>query len=466
MADLWSWSRLSAFRDCPWSYWMHYVQDEIEAVVPIFGAGAEFHRVAEEYARHCLARGVGQDLDWAYARADCYDDADLADAISRFAVQMEFDWAMIARVGEGIERWFEVPLDESGEDILRGRIDLLMFNEVENQIWIWDYKLGRARYDLEWPPRQLVLYAWAMHQEYPDAWSTLLLILQPLLPPVKQWELQGRPNIDWARQIIERAKAALRQVENGEDVSKAFPVRPGNRCTACGYVLQCPLVCPGGDFIPALRRAVEVRGCDVIADQLEKDAGTIRRWLAGKHVPRDRRRLADLLAYEYLGAIRSDEVAQIGAEQLHAMQTAAGRLSKFVRPYIAETGKPIPVGTSMEAGIYLPEWANNGDLRLKPDDPRAFFDRCEGLDIDPIAQGLFTPDAGKIGKLIQDAKEELVAAEGDFPEFTDPERAKPIAKLEDRCTPVNPSASFGIRKSRRKPVLRQAQNGELSRTTT
>ncbi len=436
MPNLWSHNRLCAFRDCPWSYYMHYRQKEIEAVVPIFGAGGEFHRVAEEYGRHCLARGVGQDLDWAYARADRYDDAELADAIARFALQMEYDWGMIAQVGDAVERWFEVPMDPAGEDILRGRIDLLMFNEVENQLWIWDYKLGRARYDLEWPPRQLLLYAWAMHQEYPDAWSTLLLILQPLmLPAVTQWELEGRPDIDWARALIEQAKAATE-----------FPVRPGDRCTACGYVLHCPLVSPGGDFRPALRRAVEVRGCDVIADQLQKSPGTIRRWLAGKHVPRDRQRLADFLAYEYLGAVRSDDVAQLAAEQLHATQTAAGRLSKFVRPYIAETGKAIPVGEGMEAGIYLPEWANNSGLRLTPDDPRDLFDRLERLDIDPIARGLFTPNPAAIGKLIGEAKEELIAAEGDFPEFTDPESAEPIAKLERRCTPVNPSASFRIRK--------------------
>lgn len=435
MPNLWSYTRINAWRDCPHSYYLHYVQNEIEALVPIFGQGAEFHRVAEEYARHCLEREVSQDLDWAYARADRYDESELVQAISNFAQEMVFDWGAITRVGEAVERWFDVPLDPAGEDRLRGRIDLLMFNEVQNQLWIWDYKMGRMRYDPDWPPRQLLLYAWAMHEEYPEAWSMLLLILQPLLPPVKQWEVQGRPDIDWARQIIAEAKAATE-----------FPVRPGNRCGACGYVLHCPLVCPGGDFRPALRRVVEVRGCDVIADQLKETPDTIQGWLAGQHAPLNRQRLSDFLAYEYLGAIRSDEIAQLAAEHLQALETAGGRLKKAVRPYLAASGKSVPVGSGMEAGIYLPQWAIKDELHLKPDDPRVFFDRCEALGLDPIARGLYVPDAAKIGKLIQEAKQEVLAAEGEFGAFTDPEQAQPIAKLEDKCTPVMPTASFAIKK--------------------
>ncbi len=453
MPNLWSYGRLMAFADCPYSFDLHYNKKTPEAIVPIFGAGAEFHRVAEEYGRHCLAKEVGRDLDWAYARADRYDDSVLATAISNFALEMEFDWSMIAQVGEGIERWFEVPLDAGGEDILRGRVDLLMFNEVDDRLWLWDYKLGQNRYDLQWPPRQMILYAWAMYQQY-EAWGTLLVILQPLMKPaVTQWELEGAPDIEWARQIISEAKAATE-----------FPVRPGNRCGACGYVLQCPEVCPQGDFRPALRRLVDVLGIDVVADQVEKHPNTIYRWLAGKSAPRDRQRLADLLAYHYLGAVRSEEIAHVAAEQLHAMKTGYQRLQAFVKSYLTETVTPIPVGNDMEAGIFLPQWAQNGDLHLKPDDSRDFFERCQALQINPLAQDLFKPAPDKIGAVIQTAKQELVAAETELGVFVDPKRAQKIAALEKRCTPVIPSVSFRIRKI---PQKREPQeNGQHSPART
>lgn len=433
-----SYSAIRMFRDCPWAWRQRYVLGVPGEVVPEFQRGRRFHEAIEAYARHCRAEGRERDLDWARAHAEAEEDPDLALALANYALLMAFNWDMAAVVGEAVERWFEVPLGD--RHTLAGRVDFVLYNEPEDEVWLYDAKLGLRRYDPDRPPRQLLLYAYWAWREY-GVPRVQACVVQPLLPRTWTWEVTAPVEVDWAMQAADEMEKAA---ESGD-----CPARPG-RCEVCPYILRCPLVAPEGDWREALRRIAEVEGNRLADDYLGCGRDTVDGWISGELPEPEgevRARLADALAGYYLDTIRSERAAVLVAERYLAVEALRRRLQQRLRKWVEARGNiDMPEG---RLGLLPPVWAEQGmprwQVREGCDEALRTLLAQRGYNLERFGRARWEWNEAALNELVNQVLGENTGPGAEF--FGGgPEEAEMAEALRGLVEPRPYSLAFGFRK--------------------
>lgn len=228
----WSWSRLQCWHHCPTAYKLHYVEEQPEPLTDYYRQGSWLHEVIEAYSRHCYAEKAYTDTDWLEARIGLADEQWQKDICRKLQGALWFDWSTTLADEDGIERWFEVPLPNG--DLARGRMDMVGYSEYNDTLYITDYKMGFSLPDdrLE-VPGQLLVYAWALREQFPTVASIEVRLAFPMSGRDRAWALQPPVEIDWFVDAVEQVK---RDTE--------FPARPSlGNCMRCGYAQAgCPVL--------------------------------------------------------------------------------------------------------------------------------------------------------------------------------------------------------------------------------
>ncbi|HET6496537.1 MAG TPA: PD-(D/E)XK nuclease family protein, partial [Thermoleophilia bacterium] len=226
----WSFTRLSHYQRCPLSWRFHYIDGEIGQPSAAMIRGSQTHEFAELYARHCHATSRASDYEAGRVLLAGYEDADVRTLCAAFIEDTQFDWSLTVADGDSVERAFEVPLP-GGIGVLRGRVDLVLWNAYENALVVTDYKSGHSPWDRpDECPQQLVCYAWAMRQLFPAAESAQCIYRYLGDRRSYDWTLYD-PRPDWAVAIARRIAADDR-----------FEATPSPRaCAWCDYTHLCPV---------------------------------------------------------------------------------------------------------------------------------------------------------------------------------------------------------------------------------
>jgi len=233
----WSWTRLQVLRDCPRWFDYQYRQKLKGRVLAGYDFGRRFHEAVEAYARELRSRDRESDLPLMREIAGRYDDRDLRECLERFAENHPYDWSLVVSDGDSVEREFERPLpfrEIGGEEhSLVGRVDLVQYNRAEGALWVTDWKTSYQppAYDPDNCPRQLLLYAWAMGQEFGAEQVVCMVdyVRAFAVEPVQQWELWTADiDLGWVERLIREA------LEEGRSEAT-----PGGHCQWCPYVAEC-----------------------------------------------------------------------------------------------------------------------------------------------------------------------------------------------------------------------------------
>lgn len=231
MTDRWSYSKLSCYTACPQRYAFKYGEPRrVEPPTQAAIRGSIFHSWPEAYARHCHEAGDRRtDYDEGRKLASSYPP-EVRELAEQFLAQVEFDWSLILSRGDSIEREFEVALpDDYGS--LRGRVDLVQWNEGDKELWVTDWKSGWGGEKPERCPPQLECYAWAIAQEFEQAERVSAyahFVGNGVTHDWAFWRDELTPN--WALSVIDRIRA-----------DEEFRATPGQACEFCGYTNVCPL---------------------------------------------------------------------------------------------------------------------------------------------------------------------------------------------------------------------------------
>ncbi len=225
----WSHTRLSTYLRCPLAYKLGYIDEEPEQVGDALRRGREVHEFCEAYARECYRQKEPTLWSWGREQLASYPP-DVREIGERFIESTTFDWNLIVADGESVERPFALPLPD-GLGILRGRCDLVQYNEYEGNLVVTDYKSGfqYGAQDEECPP-QMQCYGWAMAQEF-DVQQVTVIYRHLGNNETRSWDLWD-PQPSWAMSAVRRVLADDR-----------FEPTPSARaCGWCGHRHLCPVV--------------------------------------------------------------------------------------------------------------------------------------------------------------------------------------------------------------------------------
>lgn len=227
----WSWSRVRRYMTCPHAYQLRYVKRLTEPMTDYYSQGRFLHETIEAYAKHCYAIERETDVDWLEARRVVAEEPWQRQQLEAIAQFIGFDWTTALVDVSGIERSFDVALPNG--DRLIGRTDFAQYSELNDTLYITDYKLGYAVTGGEEVPGQLLLYAWALLQELPQPETVVVSYSYPCIGRSREWRLQPPVDIEWFLELIEQI------TRDG-----IWPARPSlNACSRCGYALEgCEVV--------------------------------------------------------------------------------------------------------------------------------------------------------------------------------------------------------------------------------
>jgi hypothetical protein len=251
----WSYSRLQTYAQCPMQFRLKYVEGQKGTTSPAALRGSQVHEFCELYARHCHAAGV--ETDWSAGRELLASYPDEVRTIGEtFIETTQFDWNLTVADGESVEREFEVALP-GDLGTLRGRCDLVLWNEYDGALIVTDYKSGWSpRVKPDFCPPQLELYAWAMQQTF-DEVNTVVGIYRYLGNNRSyEWTL-WEPTPNWATSLV-------RRIEADDD----YRATPGAACEWCDFTHCCPLVL--ADPLTAITS--EAQAQEALRQQLATDA--------------------------------------------------------------------------------------------------------------------------------------------------------------------------------------------------
>lgn len=269
----WSYSRLQTYAQCPMQFRLRYVDHEEGTTSAAATRGTLVHEFAENYARHCFATKT--DTDWDAGRRMLASYPPEVRAIcERFVESTSWDWSLTVADGNGVEREFEAPLP-GGRGLLRGRCDLVLYNEFEDSLIVTDYKSGWSpREKPEECPPQLQCYAWAMQQAFTGVESVRAIYRYLGNGISYAWDV-WEPSPDWAVSLIDRIAS-----------DDEYRATPGDACEWCDYTHVCPLATADPLTAPTSDEQAQEALRQVLAleARLKRLRGAVNKW-SGAHGP-------------------------------------------------------------------------------------------------------------------------------------------------------------------------------------
>lgn len=213
----WSFSRLSKYEQCPYAYYAKYVLGLEEKSTEALDLGKNVH---EAIANRLLKQPLPKMNEEARQLTE--------KALRLFSGEVLL-----------VEEGFEVPI--TAEDTLRGFIDVV-FSPDTFSLTLWDWKTGWGQYSIQDKPWQLYLYVWAAQQlDWYISEVAYVFVRRRKIVRQKVNPYMMRLAVQWATNLIKKAREGHRLLEHGAAPIEAFPCSVGSACRTCSYVSVCPL---------------------------------------------------------------------------------------------------------------------------------------------------------------------------------------------------------------------------------
>ena len=241
--NVFSYSRLKRYSECPQSFLYKYVLEMAEPVSEPQALGKAVHAAIERYLK---AQQAGTKVDMTECVA-----AAVAEAETPVSFEEALRICMNPAICENtfcygpakIEQRFDVPLGTTGSYTLQGTVDYAETGLADGSIYLLDWKTNRIKYSAD--SLQMRLYAGVLAEQYGSerVLAKLVFLRYQGQSSVETAEIDA-PAMEearrWAFQIAQEIDvnlAALQCFEN--DASALFPARPCAACQTCGYAYQC-----------------------------------------------------------------------------------------------------------------------------------------------------------------------------------------------------------------------------------
>ena len=232
---VWSFSSVKMYEQCPYSFYLHYIEDKYEAPNAFSQSGGYVHELlakayngellefelADEFEEH-YSEYVTQRFPYHNIAKSFYETS--VDYLSVFEIDNEYEIV-------GVEK--EIKCQIQGYEFI-GYIDLLLRDKADNKLVVVDHKSkssfkgGEKKEYL----KQLYLYCYAIHKEYGEFPKELCFNLYRAKKIVKTDfnEENYKVALDWFKNTID----AIMQEQNWDcKIDKWF-------CdNLCGFA-ECP----------------------------------------------------------------------------------------------------------------------------------------------------------------------------------------------------------------------------------
>lgn len=180
MSDRWSFSRISSYEQCPYQYYLQYIEKR-ESIDNFYASfGSLIHKLLEELLNHEITYEEAVNYYMEYHPYEICDDAPSSIIDSYFEkgldylAEVSFDWMFDEFDILGVEK--EVKFEVNGEPFI-GYIDLLLKNKESGDLVIVDHKSSKYPFSKtgkllkacadqqQHYENQMFLYAKAIHDE-------------------------------------------------------------------------------------------------------------------------------------------------------------------------------------------------------------------------------------------------------------------------------------------------------------
>ena len=241
--NVFSYSRLKRYSECPQSFLFKYVLEMAEPVGEPLALGKAVHAAIERFLK---AQQAGTKVDMS----EC-----VASAVAEAEVPVSFEEAVRICLNPAIreqtfcygpaviEQRFDVPLGADGLYTLQGTIDYAETGLADGSIYLLDWKTNRIKYGAD--SLQLRLYAGVLAEKYGvERVLAKLVFLRYQASSSVETTVIDVPAMEearrWAFQIAQEIDVNLAALQCFEsDASSLFPARPCAACQTCGYSYQC-----------------------------------------------------------------------------------------------------------------------------------------------------------------------------------------------------------------------------------
>lgn len=224
---IFSFSRLSLYAECPYRFFLKYVEGNKEPATEPMLLGKGVHKAIEEaikgmsFQEACLAGYVESDFVANYH--------EITDLVSRAPVQK----------GMGdTEVYFRLPLShEENAPEIQGYIDLVQ----DGGFKIWDWKTNRRSYGVH-DTYQVSLYAWAMMKIKSVSFveGSLYFLRYKKKDSAIFTEQDAEKARMWAYNLAKEIEEKLFLLEIGAgSANELFPYKASSYCSHCPFAMTC-----------------------------------------------------------------------------------------------------------------------------------------------------------------------------------------------------------------------------------
>lgn len=238
--DVFSYSRLKKFEDCPFQFFKKYILGKEEPKTFPLALGSAAHDAIEGALS-------GKDKSLALGEAimeqDYFDDykvdtLDTINTLNEFIANAPVDY-LLEKDDLEIEKYFKIPLsDEDNAPYIRGYIDVIVDKQE-----IWDWKTNRFSYDVT-EEHQQGLYAWAIAKKYEmeDIDARLFFLRNKWYSKHTYTQEDQEEARKWAYNLALDIQRRLQELKKEPTMLKAaelFQANTNKYCEYCPFVAEC-----------------------------------------------------------------------------------------------------------------------------------------------------------------------------------------------------------------------------------
>ena len=234
---IYSFSRLSLYTDCPYRFYLRYIEKREEIITEPLALGKAVHKAIELMLN-------GSDLNDALLDAEMESEVPIHSEELRNLVKK----API-RKGEGlengteIEKYFKLPLSNTEQaPYFQGYIDVV--RNVFGCFEFVDWKTNRVKYS-PMDTMQLPLYAWALSEIYDANEVTGILFFLRYFKKAQERMSFNKAAMEkaraWAERTANEIEDKLFLLEIGQSPEELFPLVPNPHCKYCSFAAECLL---------------------------------------------------------------------------------------------------------------------------------------------------------------------------------------------------------------------------------
>jgi len=231
--EIFSYSRLSKYQDCPGAFYRRYVQSVQEPHTEPLLLGSASHSVIQ------AAIVMDRQDEWFFKVMSGIIAGSLG-VNSDELFKMTFQEAVFKRFQPGIkvEDYFCRYLDDNPfVPQLQGYIDL--WRDAGEFVDLSDWKTNRIPYR-PLDTKQLGLYAWQLNQATGKRVKGTLVFLRTGEEFSHDYtSVETDEARQWALTVAQDIQEKLYRVSRGEDHGDLFPSTPGDACRYCGFASEC-----------------------------------------------------------------------------------------------------------------------------------------------------------------------------------------------------------------------------------